>query len=309
MTEEGSEPGSPPASVPKDPDDPQRSRAYRPWTTPAALAGAGLLLLSAAALVVSWSALSEIVDLRGEVSRNQEELVERFDELYAKPPGWEPLTVPAPPPPSASEFDGYVVSGGYSVLVEDPVLQESVREAVRAAEQPRELPGEDVTGPQVDIPEIVYGETVARLRIPKIGADYVVTVGTDEEALKKGPGLWKYGAVPGAPGNATVAGHRTTHGAPFRHVDQLVPGDVIEVEVPGIGLSIYEVRGTMIVDPTATGVTAQGPGVRLTLTTCHPVGSAKERMVVQAELVSGPFAEMAVPIEEWEFRTEFDTGG
>lgn len=290
-----------------DPGDPRKSRAMRPWATPTVLAGAAMLLLSAAGLVVSWSALSEVLDLRSAVERNQEELVERFDELSVEPPGWEPIAAPTPDQSDTASYEGYVVTGSYSVQAVDPVLQEYRNAAGRSVSEPPpdELPGEKDLPPEILVPDMEYGQPVARLRIPKIGVDYVVSVGTDEDALRNGPGLWRYGTVPGIPGNATVAGHRTTYGAPFRHVDRLEYGDVIEIDVPGVGTSVYEVRGTMIVDPKTTGVTAQGPGVRLTLTTCHPVGSARERMVVQAELVEGPFAHLAIPAEEWSFRTEF----
>jgi sortase A len=93
--------------------------------------------------------------------------------------------------------------------------------------------------------------------------------------------------LPGQPGNSVISGHRTTYGAPFHEFDELVPGDTIEVET-GLGVHIYEVRETKIVRPTEIWVTEPREGAWLTLTTCHPKFSSRQRLVVFAELVAGP---------------------
>ena len=63
--------------------------------------------------------------------------------------------------------------------------------------------------------------------------------------------------LPGQPGNAVIAGHRTTYGAPFHEFDELVPNDLIEVET-ALGVHTYAVRETIIVKPTEIWV-AQAP--------------------------------------------------
>jgi sortase A len=93
--------------------------------------------------------------------------------------------------------------------------------------------------------------------------------------------------VPGQPGNAVVSGHRTTYGAPFFDVDLLEPGDTIEVETV-IGRHVYAVRESIIVAPTDVWVTDPRPGAWLTITTCTPRFSARQRLIVFAELVEGP---------------------
>jgi sortase A len=93
--------------------------------------------------------------------------------------------------------------------------------------------------------------------------------------------------LPGQPGNSVISGHRTTYGAPFHELDTLVSGDRIEVET-AIGLHVYEVRSIDIVRPTDVWVTEPRTGAWLTLTTCHPKFSARERLIVFAELVEGP---------------------
>jgi LPXTG-site transpeptidase (sortase) family protein len=143
------------------------------------------------------------------------------------------------------------------------------------------------------------GKPVGTIRIPSIGVNEVFVAGTAVPDLKKGPGVWKHGVFPGTPGNATISGHRTTYGGPFRHIDELKTGDKIVIEVAGQPDAVYEVRGSAIVRPSQISVTEQTKGVRLTLTTCEPVGSDAKRLVIQAELVSGAWASQALPRDGW----------
>ena len=93
--------------------------------------------------------------------------------------------------------------------------------------------------------------------------------------------------VPGQPGTSVISGHRTTYGAPFYDLDLLEPGDVIEIDT-AIGTHVYTVRETVIVLPTDVWVTEPRPGAWITLTTCNPKLSARERLIVFAELTAGP---------------------
>ncbi len=152
-------------------------------------------------------------------------------------------------------------------------------------------PPQDVPAP---VPVEFHPENIAAagtgfavIRVPRVGLDAVVFEGVDRETLKKGPGHMPGTAVPGQPGNAVVSGHRTTYGRPFFDFDQLRPGDRIEVET-SVGVHVYEVRRSEIVRPTDVWVTDDLPGGWLTLTTCHPKFSARERLVVFAEMVDGP---------------------
>ena len=115
----------------------------------------------------------------------------------------------------------------------------------------------------------------------------MVVEGVDRESWKKGPGHMPWTPLPGQPGNSVISGHRVTYGRPFFDLDQLSPGDVIEVET-GIGVHTYEVRETRIVAPTDVWVAGPRRGAWLTLTTCHPRFSAAQRLIVFAELVDGP---------------------
>lgn len=143
------------------------------------------------------------------------------------------------------------------------------------------------------------GDGVATIRIDRIGLDRVVVRGTDTDALRRGPGWMDDTAFPGEAGNAVISGHRTTYGSPFRHLDALEPGDRIVITTPDRPDAIYEVRTTLIVAPGDFWVATPTAGVRLTLTTCNPVGSSRERLVVQAELVEGAALSQATPADRW----------
>jgi sortase A len=128
------------------------------------------------------------------------------------------------------------------------------------------------------------GRPLARIRIPRIGASYVVVQGTGAPALRKGPGHYPGTPLPGVSGTVAIAGHRTTYLAPFGDIDRLRRGDLVEVELP-YGDFRYRVEGTRIVDPSATWVTRRVGHDRLVLTACHPRFSAAQRIVVFARQV------------------------
>jgi sortase A len=131
------------------------------------------------------------------------------------------------------------------------------------------------------------GMPFARIVIPKISVEAVVFEGVDRAVLKQGPGHMPWTPLPGQPGNAVISGHRTTYGRPFYDLDLLEVGDTISVET-SLGIHRYEVREVLIVLPTDVWVTEEKPGAWLTLTTCNPRFSARERLVIQAALIEGP---------------------
>ncbi|HEU4319315.1 MAG TPA: sortase [Acidimicrobiia bacterium] len=140
------------------------------------------------------------------------------------------------------------------------------------------------------VPEepVAIGESFGFLTIPGIGVDRVVIYeGVDRETLQKGPGHMEVTPLPGQAGNAVISGHRTTYGRPFFDMDLLGVGDRIEVETAA-GTHVYEVRSTTVVAPTDVWVIDPRPGGWLTLTTCNPKFSARERLVVFAEMIAGP---------------------
>lgn len=151
--------------------------------------------------------------------------------------------------------------------------------------------------PDVAPPAPEPGDPIARLRMPTIGVDEVVVHGVDVADLRQGPGHYPETPLPGQPGNAAIAGHRTTYGQPFHDLDRLAPGDEILVETVQ-GSFTYRVmghtdadgteRGHVIVADTAVEVLDDVGDDRLTLTACHPKYSSRQRIVVTAELVETP---------------------
>jgi sortase A len=147
------------------------------------------------------------------------------------------------------------------------------------------------------------GDAVGTIRIPEVGLEWAVVEGVTRNNLKSGAGHMPTTPLPGQPGNAVISGHRTTYGAPFHNLDQLRVGDLIMWDSPVLGTHTYAVRDSFVVRPTALWVTndiafengsiepaPSTNGAWLTLTTCHPKYSARQRYIVFAELVDGPNA-------------------
>ena len=146
-------------------------------------------------------------------------------------------------------------------------------------------PTTTTAGGPVELPPIGLGDPIAKIQIPRIDIDSVVVQGTSREELKKGPGHYPATPLPGQYGNAAIAGHRTTYGAPFNRLDELQKGDFILTQSL-VGESVYVVSEVIIVAPTDVGVVANTPDEPwLTLTTCNPEYSARERLVVKAKMV------------------------
>lgn len=143
--------------------------------------------------------------------------------------------------------------------------------------------GTDETAEQSPPPLADEGDAVARIEIPSLGVDKIVVEGVGVEDLKRGPGHFRNTPLPGQAGNAAIAGHRTTYGAPFHDIDKL--GDSDEIVVTTVeGELRYEFEEQLIVAPDDVEVLDDYGDNRLTLVACHPKYSAAQRIVVVAEL-------------------------
>ena len=76
---------------------------------------------------------------------------------------------------------------------------------------------------------IAPGTPLGVVTIPTIGLDQVFVEGSSSEQTKSGPGLKTDTVLPGQTGVSVLVGHRSTSGAAFAHLDQLRPGDRIDV--------------------------------------------------------------------------------
>ena len=135
--------------------------------------------------------------------------------------------------------------------------------------------------------KIKSGDALTRLEIPKLGVDVVVVEGTSLAALRAGAGHYPSTPLPGEAGNVAIAGHRTTYGRPFNRLDELTPGDRVILTTP-LARHVYEITAQpSVVEPTDWSPIEEFPkkGSFLTLTSCHPEGSADYRIVARAQLV------------------------
>ncbi|MCB0913018.1 MAG: class E sortase [Propionibacteriaceae bacterium] len=140
---------------------------------------------------------------------------------------------------------------------------------------------------------VKIGDAFAIVRIPRFGAKYARPLyeGTTTDVLQRGIGHYVDTAGPGEVGNLAMAGHRTTYGKPFNKIAEMKKRDVVLVETKEAWY-VYRVTGHEIVAPTEVSVLLPVPDepdaeptrAVLTMTSCHPEFSARERYVVHATL-------------------------
>jgi sortase (surface protein transpeptidase) len=245
--------------------------------------------------------------------------------------GADVLSPEAPPRPErwrtvAQAIGEILVTGGlvvllfvvYSLFVTDLITDRRQGELTRQLQEEWDRPrATEQQAPH----ESILGDAFAVLYIPRLGADYerVVVEGTTDAALRQGPGHYAGTAGPGEQGNLAIAGHRDGKGSPFLELDLLRPGDPIVVETadswfvyrvlgdPDTGDFAADpsgIPGQQIVSPSALEVIAPTPngaadgspsGAYLTLTTCHPRFSARQRLIIHAELVGDGASKTVLP--------------
>jgi sortase A len=211
----------------------------------------GVLLL----LFVAWQLWWTDVEATREQDRLTDDLVREWAAGAAAPDG--PVGDPVAP-------------------VDDPVV----------APEGLAVPVSD-TGPQ--------GAAFAVIRVPRFGDDYArpVLSGTSRDILEDGVGHYDGSVGPGEVGNFALAGHRTTYGAPFSRIAELRAGDPIVIQTVD-GYYTYRVTTSQIVLPSQTEVVAPVPGQPgvapteeiITLTSCHPRYSARQRYIVHGQFES-----------------------
>lgn len=131
------------------------------------------------------------------------------------------------------------------------------------------------------------GVTLGNLRIPAISLDETVRSGVSLSVIDRGVAQWSGTVMPGEQGNLVLAGHRTTKTKPFVDLDRLKFGDLVFV-TDGLGFEVmYRVSETYIVEPRDLWITYDSPTPTLTMFACHPKGSERYRIVVEADLVGG----------------------
>lgn len=140
------------------------------------------------------------------------------------------------------------------------------------------------------------GAPIGRLRIPRLDLNLVVLNGTDSDTLKKGPGRHLSTFMPGEGELSYIAGHRTTYGAPFSHIEKLARGDRITFELPYATFA-YAVTGRRIVPANFVQALESRGREELALQACWPRFFASQRIIVYARPVriTRPRAGTATP--------------
>ena len=255
-----------------------KRRAVPAWAR--LLTAIGWVLIAAGIIVVLYLVYSLFyTNLSTEAA--QASLLEEWEAEVV--PGGDPADLPRDPSVPVTPTP----SPPAAAMTPEPTEQ--------APEATAEAPDEPVVGRRA---ADLGGEAVALLRFVRPGADappvraepLVVVQGVGVGDLKRGPGHYPATAKPGEDGNFAVAGHRTTYGAPFFHLDQLRTGDEIHVTDRSGDTFVYRFRKQLVVGPGDRWVIGHDPfgtgTATLTLTTCHPRFSAQQRLIVFAELVT-----------------------
>ena len=128
------------------------------------------------------------------------------------------------------------------------------------------------------------GSALGRIRVPELGLNMVFVAGTDTASLRKGPGWDQRTFLPGQGELVYIAGHRTTYGAPFGHIDKLKPGNLVELSLP-YGRFVYRVTRSVIVPANDVARLVSHGKEEVALQACHPRFSASERYIVYARPV------------------------
>ncbi|MFD4738274.1 class E sortase [Streptomyces virginiae] len=259
----------------------------------AGLAGvlwAGAELIVTVGVVVLLLVVHQVWWTNRQAAAAAQEQVQALERAWEADPPDAPGTEPAGSATGAGAGSG--AEGGPAVGPEPsgPAATGAAPAATRAARPAAGTPARD--------------RAYAVLRVPRLGLVVPVAQGVDKRAvLDKGyAGQYPGTAGPGERGNFALAGHRNTHGEPFRYINRLRAGDELIVDLRGrrytyvVGKILNETteRDTGVIAPMPRSVVKpdQGygePGAYITLTTCTPEYSSKYRLVVWGTLrSSGP---------------------
>lgn len=144
------------------------------------------------------------------------------------------------------------------------------------------------------------GKGFAIMHIPKLDVVAPIAEGISKDKVLDRGMVGHYGegklktAMPSAKqGNFAVAGHRNTHGEPFRYINKLQPGDPIVVETQDAYYT-YEMTSVLpqtspsnvsVIGAVPPGSGFDGPGRYITLTTCTPEFTSTYRLIVWGKMV------------------------
>lgn len=164
--------------------------------------------------------------------------------------------------------------------------EEVVTEIVISQEETEAVTAYMDTPYRIEQPNIILEfkeDSTGVLTIPALDLMFYVGYGIETKDINKGPSFYPQSQHPEI-GNTSIAGHRTTYGAPFRRIDELSTDNMIMLLYEDI-IYIYQVSEVRAITKTDWSVIDNTEEPSLTLTTCHPPGWATERLMVRGILV------------------------
>ena len=128
---------------------------------------------------------------------------------------------------------------------------------------------------------VQHGQRIGTLTFPKFHKTVTVRAGFDQADIDRGPSWFLRGSLPGMGGTTYVAGHRRTHGGPFREIGDLERGDRVIFSLPH-ARATYTVTKHALVSERDTSVLFTGRNeLRLQSSTIPP---GHRRLIVFAQL-------------------------
>ncbi len=127
-----------------------------------------------------------------------------------------------------------------------------------------------------------------RLVIEKAGINLALIQSQSSGALWKGGWVFPNTSTPDKGGNTVIFGHRFRYLPPISNtlysLDKVNIGDKFSVTWRGINYQ-YVVSGRNVIDPTDLSVLNPTSDSRITIVTCFPLFSSKQRLVIVGELI------------------------
>jgi sortase A len=178
-------------------------------------------------------------------------------------------------------------------IIFSPLLPKLTSRIARATDETKgfkyesDLAKDEVKNKNISLGTLKPKPVENTLVIPKIGVDSSIVEGNDAFSLNRG--IWRRPktSTPDKGGNTVLTGHRymyTSGPNTFYSLDEMKVGDKFIVFWKGVEYD-YEVYDVFVVTPDKIEIEANTKDPIVTLYTCTPIWTAKERLVVRGKLI------------------------
>lgn len=131
-------------------------------------------------------------------------------------------------------------------------------------------------------PPFLEGERLGRLTFPRLHKTVRVTAGFKQATIDRGPSWFPGSWLPGEGATIYVAGHRRTHGGPFREIGDLRRGDKVIFATRDV-VATYAVRRNALISERKTSILTSGEREELRLQ-ASTIPASHKRLIVFARL-------------------------